>query len=600
GIWISFNSVGIEITDNTINMSGAVTLTAINNTNPDESNIIENNTIITPEPEEDDNWTKVIITPNNIDQYMDYNYEKNGHLQLEPYTKAIFEGTFINYGIGFKNSNIILDGSNATFTDVGFNVEKKNNITIQNTKINTNPNKVSTIISITQADNITIRNNTITMYNTVSSKTEWGWTTAFFTHGIYFSLANNSYIENNTINIYGPSVDQNSGQPNTYAIETRTCNNVSIKNNNINIENTTTPTEESLMNGIWISFNSVGIEITDNTISVSGAVTTTAINNTNPDESNIIENNDITENPIIAPIISMDDIFGLTNTPTTITVTVTDNDGNALTDGTVTFMDEEENILGESTVTDGAASVTLTFTDELTTELIALYTPSSSQYIESIAYSMLTIENPQTTITITTDNLKAGETATITATITDQLGNAFNGGKVTFKVNGKTLKDANGKTIYAKVVDGIATATYDVPMNMSGKDINITAVYSGSTKYEKATEILTTTVTPAQPTLSITPFEEPVQSGSTVTLKAKVEFGDTPITTGKIVFKINGKTVKDANGKVIYAKVDSNGEVSVDYNIGDLKAKDYVLTATFIASGYDRLESNTTMTVVND
>ena len=213
---------------------------------------------------------------------------------------------------------------------------------------------------------------------------------------------------------------------------------------------------------------------------------------------------------------------------------------------------------------------------------------------------MLTIENPQTTITITTDNLKAGETATITATITDQLGNAFNGGKVTFKVNGKTLKDANGKTIYAKVVDGIATATYEVPMNMSGKDINITAVYSGSTKYEKATEILTTTVTPAQPTLSITPFEEPVQSGSTVTLKAKVEFGDTPITTGKIVFKINGKTVKDANGKVIYAKVDSNGEVSVDYNIGDLKAKDYVLTATFIASGYDRLESNTTMTVVND
>ena len=42
---------------------------------------------------------------------------------------------------------------------------------------------------------------------------------------------------------------------------------------------------------------------------------------------------------------------------------------------------------------------------------------------------------------------------TVTATVTDQLGNNINGGKVIFKVNGKTIKDANGKVIlYADTI----------------------------------------------------------------------------------------------------------------------------------------------------
>ncbi|RAP52638.1 MAG: hypothetical protein BZ137_08440, partial [Methanosphaera sp. rholeuAM130] len=76
---------------------------------------------------------------------------------------------------------------------------------------------------------------------------------------------------------------------------------------------------------------------------------------------------------------------------------------------------------------------------------------------------------------------------TITANVQDENADAVTAGKVTFKVNGKTLKDENGKVIYAKVVDGVATATYDVPLTLAGKDINITAVYTGSSKYDKQT-----------------------------------------------------------------------------------------------------------------
>ncbi|MDO5825546.1 MAG: Ig-like domain-containing protein, partial [Methanosphaera sp.] len=213
----------------------------------------------------------------------------------------------------------------------------------------------------------------------------------------------------------------------------------------------------------------------------------------------------------------------------------------------------------------------------------------------------LTIEpedTPQTNISINEITLKAGTTATLTATVTDQHGNNINGGKVVFKVNGKTLKDSNGKVIYAKVTNGIATVEYEVPENLALKEINITATYSGSSKYNKETTSITTTVGKQEATITITPFEEEITANSTITLKAKVICAGEAITQGKVIFKINGKTIKDTSGKVIYADVDSNGEVSVDYNIGNLKAKTYTLSAIFTSSTYERVEDDTTITVV--
>jgi uncharacterized Zn-binding protein involved in type VI secretion len=210
----------------------------------------------------------------------------------------------------------------------------------------------------------------------------------------------------------------------------------------------------------------------------------------------------------------------------------------------------------------------------------------------------LIMNNTKAVLTINNSILTVGKTTTLKVNVKTRQGENINNGKVTFKINGKTIKDSTGKVIYAKVVDGIASIEYTVPNNLAGKNINITAVYSGSSEYDKETTTLTTTVPTPDTTLTITPFTEPVTTGSTITLKAKVTLGDTPITTGKIVFKINGKTVKDANGKVIYAKVDANGEVSVDYNLGDLKANIYTVEAVFTATGYDKIQSNTTVTVV--
>ena len=83
----------------------------------------------------------------------------------------------------------------------------------------------------------------------------------------------------------------------------------------------------------------------------------------------------------------------------------------------------------------------------------------------------------------------------------------------------------------------------------------------------------------------------------TVVLKGTITDGNKLINTGKVAFKINGKTVKDANGKVIYAKV-INNTVSMEYALPEsYKVGSYNLTAVFVASGYDKLVDTKTLII---
>lgn len=72
------------------------------------------------------------------------------------------------------------------------------------------------------------------------------------------------------------------------------------------------------------------------------------------------------------------------------------------------------------------------------------------------------------------------EAATITASIyrDDGVDSSINKGKVVFKVNGKTLKDSEGKVIYDKVTCGVAGITdFEVPFSWTKNDTVITVVY---------------------------------------------------------------------------------------------------------------------------
>ena len=201
-------------------------------------------------------------------------------------------------------------------------------------------------------------------------------------------------------------------------------------------------------------------------------------------------------------------------------------------------------------------------------------------------------------LVIDTTEFTVGQTTTISASVYygEDLVTDLSKGKVSFKVNGKTLKDSNGKVIYAKVVNGIASIEdYEIPESWANEGTTIQAVYSGSSDVAKMSSDKTEIIIASQEPTIITE-DVTTTVGGTVTLIATIKT-DATINTGKVVFKINGKSIKDENGKVIYAKV-SNNQVSFDYTLPSSYTEGtYNITAVFLSPNYDRIEDTKTLTV---
>jgi len=134
-----------------------------------------------------------------------------------------------------------------------------------------------------------------------------------------------------------------------------------------------------------------------------------------------------------------------------------------------------------------------------------------------------------------------------------------------------------------------------VPESWDKDNLTIEAVYSGSIQCDALRsdkQIITITKEPVFTTEDIT-----TTINGTIILKATITDNDKVINTGKVIFKINGKTVKDTNDKVIYAKIENN-TVNVEYTLPEsYKAKEYTLTATFISPYYDRLSDEKTLKI---
>jgi len=201
----------------------------------------------------------------------------------------------------------------------------------------------------------------------------------------------------------------------------------------------------------------------------------------------------------------------------------------------------------------------------------------------------------------TTEFVK-GSNATLQASIyfEDQVSTDINTGKVTFKVNGKTVKDANGKIIYAKIVNGTAKIeNYTIPDEWDKKNITIQAVSSASSQiFKLKSELETLKIVEEivdEPVFTTESIDATV--GAQVTFKATIKDSDKVINEGKVVFKVNGKTLKDANGKIIYVKVVNNQAV-LDYEIPESwKVKQYTITAVFYSSTYERLQAESNLTI---
>ncbi|RAP46666.1 MAG: hypothetical protein BZ136_07370 [Methanosphaera sp. rholeuAM74] len=349
--------------------------------------------------------------------------------------------------------------------------------------------------------------------------------------------------------------------------------NVTFNNNNI--------TSTVYLNGSNIIFTNNNITTDDEYTIIGNRLTTNNIITNNYLKAAILdgdasvniskEENNVVDNIPVNTVITFDTDSVVINRPTTITVTVVDVKGNTMTDGSITFTDAEGNILGQAQITEEATTLEVTYNTIETQEIIATYTSTQELISNCTTTQEISIEKVPTQITINPVEVTSDAT-TITATVTDELENPINTGRVYFKVDGKVLRDPTTKRVlYIDVEDGSAT-TPELDTTSWSNQTSILAVY------QKTATTLESTSEVVNPTISIPEADEPVfavddvttQAGSEVTIMVNTKNLD----SGKVVLKVNGKTVKSSDGK-LYAKV-----------IGDTTTFTYVLPKTLNVGEY--------------
>ena len=192
-----------------------------------------------------------------------------------------------------------------------------------------------------------------------------------------------------------------------------------------------------------------------------------------------------------------------------------------------------------------------------------------------------------------------GEDITLTAYVTDDDGKPVSGGNLVFKLNGKTLRtdgrfDTNSSPLKLHVEDGVVKYTIKADLYLrNGK--NITASYSGSSKYDAAkANVATANIKKrdAQVKVTITP-NKAVQNTDIVFTATLSDVtpgatNKTSLTTdANIIFKVNGVTIKDKNGKADRIRV-THSVINYAYHVptgmggvDDSGVKNYTVEAVY-------------------
>lgn len=186
-------------------------------------------------------------------------------------------------------------------------------------------------------------------------------------------------------------------------------------------------------------------------------------------------------------------------------------------------------------------------------------------------------------ITMTNFTALSASKISLNATVKYENGTLANGQKAVFKINGKTI----GSTT---VKNGIVSLNYIVPAKANVYPLILKIGESTLTTYNDSTVNLT--VSKRQPKIDTDTLFF-VKSGSTVTLKAKLTNTGNAYATGKVGFKINGKTIATVRLE--------NGTASYKYNASKLKNGLYTVTIVYGgSSGLYEVRTNTSLRVQND
>lgn len=288
----------------------------------------------------------------------------------------------------------------------------------------------------------------------------------------------------------------------------------------------------------------------------------------------------------LATKISVTNITAIQGDTITLKSVITTSDGKYVKTGKAAFKINGKTV-GMVNVTNGGAKLTYKIAKDWASKTynITVVYGSNDYYNGATANGTLKINgktNPK--IAINTTSVISGKSTTFTTTITNSAGKIVNGGKVAFKVNGKTIGHAN-------VTKGVAKLTYTVPGNWNG-NYNITVVYGGYENYnsvQKTTALKVVKSVSTKVTINTTSVKN---NQSTVLTALVTDSAGNKVNVGKGVFKINGKTIGTVNV--------TKGVAKLKYSIPSSWIGKYNLTFVYGGSGkYNSSRKTSTLTVTN-
>lgn len=216
----------------------------------------------------------------------------------------------------------------------------------------------------------------------------------------------------------------------------------------------------------------------------------------------------------------------------------------------------------------------------------------------SIVIDDITLITKKTNTTITSKNITTNKQyLNLTANIMDEYGNPVNYGFVSLLINDKTLKYPNGTDAYFNVKDGKVSVQTKIGDIWKRKNITYQFRYYGKSNYEsnlgnKAVITLANLVTLTTSHAKTTIFG----SNLTITANVKYKSNNTNVDSGQVLFKVNGKTIRNEDGSTYLVNV-KNG--TAKYNlILDYKysPKEYNITVVY-ANGACREEKNSSVMI---
>ncbi|WP_323736543.1 hypothetical protein PXD04_00815 [Methanosphaera sp. ISO3-F5] len=288
-----------------------------------------------------------------------------------------------------------------------------------------------------------------------------------------------------------------------------------------------------------------------------------------------------------------------------VTVTLDNKMGTPISNAPITVKNSKGEIIGNAT-TDNKGIAVIPVTTKAGTENITVSYLGNSKYTP--AETTVTMKTAKNNVTVTVDPVNGviGEKITLTAHVLDTKGNPVNGGNLVFKLNGKTLRSDGSFNSTASawkftVKNGLVTVTINADLYLRNAK-NLTASYSGSYKYNEAkSSTVTAQIKKRNAQITVTTSPGTQKQYQVIALTAKLTdktpgFKNTTMmhTGTKVLFKINGKTLKDAKGNNVQVKVNSKNVATYKYTVpagmggvtNDGKVRDYSVEAVLVSDTY--------------